>query len=48
MSDVSFDRDAQAEIRREIELPLAVRRQESQSGTARFANGEGCGGKYPG
>src|SRR5215471_16020600 len=42
----SFDRDQQAAIRREMELPLAARRQESQKGAARFAQGEGRHGKF--
>ena len=42
----SFDRDQQAAIRREMELSLAARRQESQRGAARFAMGEGRHGKF--
>jgi enoyl-CoA hydratase len=42
----SFDRDQQAAIRREMELSLAARRLESQSGAARFAKGEGRHGKF--
>lgn len=42
----SFDRDQQAAIRREMELSLAARRQESQSGAARFARGQGRHGKF--
>ena len=42
----SFDRDQAAAIRREMELSLAARRQESQSGAARFAKGEGRHGKF--
>ena len=44
----SFDRDAEAAIRREMELSLAARRAESQKGAARFAGGEGRHGKFPG
>ncbi len=42
----SFDRDQQAAIRREMELSLAARRQESQKGAARFAEGAGRHGKF--
>jgi enoyl-CoA hydratase len=42
----SFDRDQAAAIRREMELSLAARRQESQSGAARFAKGEGRHGQF--
>ncbi|MFI5001305.1 MAG: crotonase/enoyl-CoA hydratase family protein [Reyranellales bacterium] len=42
----SFDRDQEAAIRREMELSLAARRQESQSGAARFAQGEGRHGNF--
>lgn len=42
----SFDRGQAAAIRREMELSLAARRQESQSGAARFAKGEGRHGKF--
>ena len=44
----SFDRDQQAAIQREMELSLAARRKESQSGAARFAQGEGRHGKFTG
>jgi enoyl-CoA hydratase len=44
----SFDRDQLAAIRREMELSLEARRQESQTGARRFAEGEGRGGKFPG
>src|SRR5436190_23900813 len=37
----SFDRDQQAAIRREMELSLEARRQESQPGPGRFAEGGG-------
>jgi enoyl-CoA hydratase len=43
----SFDRDQLAAIRREMELSLSARRKEAQSGAARFAKGEGRGGKFP-
>ena len=43
----SFDRDQMAAIRRETELSLEARRQEAQTGAARFAQGEGRGGKFP-
>ena len=33
-------------VRREMELSLAARRQESQKGAARFARGEGRHGKF--
>ena len=42
----SFDRDQAAAIQREMELSLAARRLESQTGAARFASGEGRGGKF--
>ena len=42
----SFDRDQAAAIRREMELSLAARRAESQSGAARFARGEGRHGQF--
>ena len=42
----SFDRAQADAIRREMELSLAARRQESQSGAARFAKGEGRHGKF--
>jgi enoyl-CoA hydratase len=42
----SFDRDQQAAIRREMELSLAARRQEAQTGAARFAQGAGRHGKF--
>ena len=42
----SFDRDQHAAVRREMELSLAARRQESQKGAARFAHGEGRHGKF--
>ncbi len=42
----SFDRDQGAAIRREMELSLAARRQESQGGAARFARGEGRHGQF--
>ena len=42
----SFDRDQAAAIQREMELSLAARRQESQSGAARFAKGEGRHGQF--
>lgn len=42
----SFDRDQAAAIRREMELSLAARRQESQKGAARFAQGEGRHGAF--
>ena len=41
----SFDRDQASAVRREMELSLAARRQESQKGAARFAKGEGRHGK---
>ena len=44
----SFDRDQLAAIRREMELSLEARRTEAQGGAARFARGEGRGGKFPG
>ena len=42
----SFDRDQASAVRREMELSLAARRQESQKGAARFARGEGRHGKF--
>ena len=42
----SFDRAEAAAIRREMELSLAARRQESQKGAARFAGGEGRHGSF--
>lgn len=42
----SFDRDEAAAIQREMELSLEARRQESQSGAARFAKGEGRHGQF--
>jgi enoyl-CoA hydratase len=42
----SFDRDQASAVRREMELSLAARRQESQKGAARFAKGEGRHGKF--
>ncbi|MBS0517956.1 MAG: crotonase/enoyl-CoA hydratase family protein [Proteobacteria bacterium] len=42
----SFDRPAAAAIRREMELSLEARRQESQKGAARFAQGEGRHGQF--
>ena len=42
----SFDRDQASAIRREMELSLAARRQESQTGAARFAQGEGRHGSF--
>ena len=42
----SFDRDQAAAVQREMELSLAARRLESQKGAARFASGEGRGGKF--
>jgi len=42
----SFDRDQASAIRREMELSLAARRQESQTGAARFAKGEGRHGSF--
>lgn len=42
----SFDRDQASAVRREMELSLAARRQESQKGAARFAEGEGRHGKF--
>lgn len=42
----SFDRAQASAIRREMELSMAARRQESQSGAARFAKGEGRHGKF--
>ncbi|MBS0221916.1 MAG: crotonase/enoyl-CoA hydratase family protein [Proteobacteria bacterium] len=42
----SFDRAQAAAIRREMELSLAARRQESQTGAARFAGGEGRHGSF--
>ncbi len=43
----SFDRSQADAVRREMELSLAARRQESQGGAARFAKGEGRHGKFP-
>ena len=42
----SFDRAQAAALRREMELSLAARRQESQGGAARFAKGEGRHGSF--
>jgi enoyl-CoA hydratase len=42
----SFDRDQASAIRREMELSLDARRKESQSGAARFAQGEGRHGAF--
>src|SRR4051812_25025505 len=42
----SFDRDQASAIEREMELSLAARRQESQTGAARFAAGEGRHGSF--
>ena len=42
----SFDRDQASAIRREMELSLEARRQESQGGAARFAKGEGRHGAF--
>jgi enoyl-CoA hydratase len=42
----SFDRDEASAIRREMELSLDARRQESQGGAARFAQGEGRHGQF--
>ena len=42
----SFDRDQASAVRREMELSLAARRQESQKGAARFAEGAGRHGKF--
>jgi len=42
----SFDRDQAAAIGREMELSLAARRQESQTGAARFAAGAGRHGQF--
>ena len=42
----SFDRDEASAIRREMELSLEARRRESQSGAARFAQGEGRHGQF--
>jgi enoyl-CoA hydratase len=42
----SFDRDAAAAIRREMELSLEARRTEAQSGAARFAAGAGRHGSF--
>ena len=42
----SFDRDEAAAIKREMELSLDARRQESQGGAARFARGEGRHGQF--
>ena len=43
----SFDRDQAAAIHREMELSLEARAKEARSGAARFAKGEGRGGKFP-
>ena len=42
----SLDCSQEAAVRREMELSLAARRQESQKGAARFAQGEGRHGKF--
>jgi len=42
----SFDRDQAAAVQREMELSLAARQQEAQTGAARFAKGEGRHGKF--
>jgi enoyl-CoA hydratase len=42
----SFDRAEAEAIRREMELSLAARRQESRDGAARFAGGEGRHGSF--
>jgi enoyl-CoA hydratase len=42
----SFDRPQAEAIRREMELSLAARRQESRKGAARFATGEGRHGSF--
>jgi enoyl-CoA hydratase len=42
----SFDRAEADAIRREMELSLDARARESQKGAARFASGEGRGGKF--
>ena len=42
----SFDRDQAAAIQREMELSLAARREESRTGAARFAAGEGRHGSF--
>ncbi len=42
----SFDRAQAGAIRREMELSLEARRQESQKGAARFAQGEGRHGQF--
>jgi len=44
----SFDRPQAEAIRREMELSLAARLQESQGGAARFAKGEGRHGSFKG
>jgi enoyl-CoA hydratase len=44
----SFDRDEASAVRREMELSLEARRQESQKGAARFAAGEGRHGSFGG
>src|SRR5215813_10199232 len=44
----SFDRDQLAAVRREMELSLAARQRESQTGAARFAEGAGRHGKFEG
>ena len=43
---VLVDRDEAAAIKREMELSLEARRQESQGGAARFASGEGRHGQF--
>ncbi|MBV8185933.1 MAG: crotonase/enoyl-CoA hydratase family protein [Alphaproteobacteria bacterium] len=43
----SFDRDQRSAVQREMELSLAARRREAQTGAARFAEGEGRHGKFP-
>jgi len=42
----SFDRDEAAAIEREMELSLAARRREAQTGAARFAAGAGRHGSF--
>ena len=42
----SFDRGQAAAVQREMELSMAARRQESQKGAARFAEGAGRHGKF--
>ena len=47
LAAIEARRRAQADaIRREMELSLEARRQESQSGAARFAQGEGRHGQF--